>query len=107
MKILYQSFDGFLFDSEDKCLRHEKNNPQFIMYDANGITYDPEGATIIDIKSEAGVEKIIELFQEQDVPCAGIGTFGKGLYLWINEAEQYVYLTTYAIDIIKKYLCGD
>ena len=108
MKILYQSFDGYQFDNERDCLLHEENNPHFIMYDIEGhITDDPESASIIELKAEQGIEKFIEVCKNATLPVTGVGCHGEGVYLWVREIQQYVYLSDFTISTLKNYLCGD
>ena len=108
MKILYQSFDGYQFDNERDCLLHEENNPQFIMYDTEGyITNDPDSASIIELKTDQGIEKFIEVCKNATLPVTGVGCHGKGVYLWVREIQQYVYLSNFTISTLKNYLCGD
>lgn len=93
MKIIYVSFDGKSFNSEEECRFHEENNPSFKMYDEAGlVTDDPQEAKVVRLyNDEESGRACAELHEEYDCSCDGIDCYScAGWYFWGDDGWTYI-----------------
>lgn len=93
MKIIYASFDGECFSSEEECRFHEENNPSFKMYDENGmITDDPNMAKAVHLlNDEESGRACANLHEEYVCSCDGIDAYSDaGWYFWGDDGWTYI-----------------
>ena len=104
MEVIYRAFDGQLFHNPEDCMRHERENPLFKMWDSDGPTTDPDCARVVQIISELqGADKFIQLCEENGVDYSGIDRYSEtGWYLW--DDERYFYFPDDTIEAIKRAL---
>lgn len=102
MEIIYRSFDGREFDTEEECLSHEKENPLFRMWDASGETTNIKKGDVVELNSNTAVERFIEICQELDVECHGID--GVGLYAWDSSSYEFINISSYNLSALRAYL---
>ena len=100
MKIQYVAFDGEVFDCRDECLLHEKNYPNFIMYNGTGeITTDTDCAVLVEIKDSKGVKTFCEQFGNKE-ECSSVLT--EGTYYWNSAQGKYLEIPAYVLDVIMR-----
>lgn len=102
MEIIYRSFDGRDFYTEEDCLVHEQKNPLFRMWDSSGETKNIEKGDVVELNSNAAVEKFIEICQNSDIDCSGID--GVGLYAWDASNFEFVNISSYNLPALRAYL---
>lgn len=85
MKVVYVSYDGKHFASEEECRYHEENNPTFKMYDEDGmVTDNPIEAEVVHLFDdvESGRD-CANLYEEYGCDCEGIDEYScAGWYFW-------------------------
>lgn len=101
MKVIYRSFDGQDFDTAEECLFHEKEEPLFRMWDKSGETEKVENGYVVELNSNAAVEKFIELSQESGSEYCGID--GVGLYVWDENNFEFVNVNSYELSALHAY----
>ena len=101
MKIYYKSFDGKEFNTEEECLKYEKN-VGIKMYSPDGLTYDPNLAFAVEIDGTGATGRFIEMCKEADSNSTGIHTSLNGLYVWSTYSGQFFLLDSLARKALKE-----
>ena len=101
MEILYRAFDGKVFHNADECLRHERENPLFRMWNKDGLTTDPGNALVVEILDKYdGANAFVELCESHNDMYDGIDRFtDKGVYMW--DDEQYVCIPDNTLEALR------
>ena len=102
MKVCYKSFDGREFNTEEECLKYERN-VGIKMYSSDGLTYDPNLAFVVKTNGTGATERFIEICKKADVSSTGIHTYLNGLYVWSTDSEQFFLLDPLARNALKEY----
>lgn len=104
MKVVYVSYDGKHFTSEEECRYHEKNSPSFKMYDEDGmVTDNPINAEVVHLFDdvESG-RNCADLYEEYGCDCKGIDEYSyAGWYFW---DAGWNHIPSDIISILKKVL---
>lgn len=102
MEILYRAFDGKVFHNADECLRHERENPLFRMWDEDGMTTETGKALVIEILNDySGATAFVELCESCGNIHDGIDRFaGKGVYVWADN-DQYVSIPDSTLEALQ------
>lgn len=93
MKIIYVSFDGKHFTSEEACRFHEKTNPSFKMYGKDDmVTDDPYKAKVVHLfNDEESGRACADLHDEYECSCDGIDYHScAGWYFWGDDGWTYI-----------------
>lgn len=100
-KIVYEAFDGFVFDTAEECQEHEKNRG-LMMYNVYGATVeDPRMAQFVYLHDETAADKFIKLVQYPE-DAAGIETGDIGLFCWDIDYEQYKQISVAMVHVINQ-----
>jgi hypothetical protein len=105
MKVVYMSFDGKCFSSEEECRFHEENNPSFKMYDEAGkVTDDPNMSKVVHLfNDEESGRACADLHEEYDCSCDGIDAYsGAGWYFWGDDG--WTYIPDDVVSVLKEVL---
>ena len=108
MEIVYRAFDGETFTTPEECLKHEKENPLFVMFDNEGnLVHSPEDCYLLQIINQSeGAAAFIELNEKLDYGYSGIDIFqGAGWYWW--DGGEYCWLDPTMIKALIKSGCVD
>lgn len=90
MKVIYEAFDGEKFDTEEACLRHEKESPLFRVYDRQGqpIEVGQDVYLLHLIDDSRGGKAFAQLCEERGELIGGITRFSNaGWYWW--DSNRY------------------
>lgn len=105
MEIIYRSFDGIGFSSEEACRSHEQNNPFFIMFNDEGVTNDADMAYVVDIRDDRGAEFFVKLCEQECTTSEGISEDDiAGVYIWNDLSCEYIKITDRVLQAIKHYI---
>ena len=102
MKVIYRSFDGKEFATEDECLEYEKN-PDLKMYSYKGITDDVLSCYVVEIKTEKAARDFIEMCNNGNASPTGIHRNFPGVYGWSSDDRKFVFLEPLTRKAIKEY----
>ena len=89
MKIVYVAIDGEEFDTEEACLRHEKEEPLFKTYDQWGRPIEVgQGVHLLRlIDSLKGGEAFVRLCKEREEFHEGITSYSSTGWYWWNDTR--------------------
>ena len=95
MRKVFQSYDGLIFEDEEKCAEYEREaSPGFIMYDSDGETHDPNKAFLVVITDKSGAKSFISMCNKDETPYQGIDENSTGIFVWarnqIYDVAHYV-----------------
>lgn len=93
MRVVYVASDGEKFDTEEACLRHEKESPLFKTYDRWGHPIEVgQGVHLLHlIDSLKGNEAFVRLCKEREESSEGITNYSStGWYWWNNSRYSRV-----------------
>lgn len=86
MDILYRSCDGVLYDDKDKCLQHEKELKDFIMFDEKwDEVYNPNKAYFIICPTDENAKRLFNYFiksYKDNLPWTREEDAQKGIYAY-------------------------
>ena len=108
MEIIYRAFDGETFTTPEECLKHEKKNPRFIMFDTEGnLVHHPEKCCLLQIVDQVdGAAAFVRLNERLGTDHSGIDIFeGAGWYWW--DGEEYYWLDPVMLKALVKSGCID
>lgn len=103
MKVMYQSFDGKFFDTEEECVEYENTFASLEMYGPNGKTYNVEEAIVIYLHDEKESELFIDKCYVSDSISHGIQEGDKGMFIWDYSNDEYVYVNPLVVEALKEY----
>lgn len=106
MEIIYRAFDGETFTTPEECLKHEKENPQFRMFDNEGnLIHHPEDCCLLQIVNPVdGAAAFIQLNESFGCDYSGIDLFeSAGWYWW--DGANYCWIDPDMVKALVKSGC--
>ena len=91
MEIVYRSFDGVDFATEESCLAYERER-DYKMWDSNGITHSVNNAEVVFL-TPSNVKSFIEWLRHEDICSEGLESDISGTYIWDSKSFQWVHLS--------------
>lgn len=87
MRIIYEAFDGEKFNTEEACLRHEKESPLFKTYNLNGYPIEVgQGVHLLHIIDNArGGEAFQRLCEERDEDSGLVDNCSRAGWYWWDD----------------------
>ena len=102
MEIIYRSFDGVNFATEEDCLAHERER-DYKMWDSNGITHFANDAEVVFLTPN-NVKGFIEWLRREDICSEGLESDISGTYIWDSKSFQWVHLSELTTKALLNYL---
>ena len=102
MEIIYRSFDGVNFATEEDCLAHERER-DYKMWDSNGVTHSANNAEVVFLTPN-NVKSFIEWLRCEGICYEGLEDDISGTYIWNSESFQWVHLPESTIRALLEYL---
>ena len=93
MRVVYVASDGEKFDTEEACLRHEREAPLFRTYDRRGQSVEVgQGVHLLHIMDkDRGGEAFARLCEERGEASGLVNRYsGAGWYWWSNSRFFHV-----------------
>ena len=103
MKIMYQSFDGKFFDTQEECVEYENTFASLEMYTTEGRTDAVEEALVVCLHDEKEANLFIAKCYEKNALSHGIQEGDKGMFIWNFYNEEYVYVDPSVAEALKEY----
>ena len=91
MRTIYEAYDGEKFDTEEACLRHEKESPLFRAYDREGrpIEVGQEVFLLHLIANFKGGEAFARLCEKRGELVGGITRYSPTGWYWWNGTRYF------------------
>ena len=103
MKIIYRSYDGEEFDTEEECIEYEDNYSPIRMWSKIGRTTKIEDCSVVVIETNESVQKFCDISRVEGLTYEGIDE--PGLYFWNSEDLRYDKVSgLYNLDALNHYL---
>ena len=100
-KIVYEAFDGFVFETAEQCQEHERNRG-LMMYDVYGeVVEDPRMAQFVYLHDETAADKFIKLVEYPE-DATGIAAGDIGLFGWDIDYEGYRQIVVSQLHVINQ-----
>lgn len=100
-KIVYEAFDGFVFETAEKCQQHEKERG-LIMYNVYGeVVNDARMAQFVYLHDETSADKFIALVEYPE-DARGIAAGDIGLFSWDIDYEEYRQIVVSQLHVINQ-----
>lgn len=100
-KIVYEAFDGFVFETAEKCQKHEREHG-LIMFNVYGEKVeDVNMAQFVYLHDETSADKFIALTHYPDDAC-GIESGDIGLFSWDIDYEEYRPIAVSQLHVINQ-----
>lgn len=108
MKKVFQSYDGTIFEDEDKRDEYERKHPALEIYGLYGKTENINDVYLVVINNKSGAESFISMCEEEGNPYKGITKDSTGIFVWAwnpdSDSPCYIRLANEAILALNKYL---
>ena len=103
MKIMYQSFDGKFFDTQEECVKYENAFASLKMYGSKGRTNAVEEALVVCLHTLEETEVFLNKCKAEDATSDGIYALSTGMYIWDFSYDRYYYVDDAIALSLKEY----